>query len=405
MSNVVIIDGFRTAVGRFGGSLKDFRAQDLGAIAIEALVERTGIDPSVIDEIVMGNCHYNAYPGIARLSALRAGLPESIPAQTVERQCASGLLAIAAAADLIRLAHAEVVIAGGAEAMSSIPYFVEGARWGLRAGNKALIDGFFEGSERTCGDPEQWGLFFGKRCSMGITAENVAQKHSITRQEQDRFALYSHLKAEKAMRDGKFNHEIVPIEISQGKNKPPIIFQEDEGVRKNATINQFSKLPPAFLKDGTVTAGNSSPLNDGASCVLMMTDRKARELELKPRLKVGTYVAAGLHPAYMGLGPVPAINKLFTRTGLGLDDIDLYELNEAFAAQCLGVDRELGFTDRERERFNVNGGAIALGHALANSGTRLVINLMNELERRDVKRGLVSLCVGGGQGMAMLVER
>jgi acetyl-CoA C-acetyltransferase len=404
MENVVIVDGVRTAVGRFGGSLKDFRAQDLGAIVMKAIVERTGIDPEIIDEIIMGNCHYNAYPGIARLSALRAGLPDAIPAHTVERQCASGLLAIASASDQIRLGNADVMIAGGTEAMSMIPYFVEGARWGFRSGNKTLIDGFFEGSERCCGDWQQWGLFFEQHCSMGVTAENVAKKDGITREAQDQFALDSHLKAEAAIRDGKFKGEIVPVEVPQGK-KAPIIFAEDEGVRKGATMDQFSKLPPAFIKNGTATAGNSSPLNDGASCVLMMSEKKAKALGIKARLKVGSYTAAGLHPAFMGLGPVPAIQKLLKKTGLDLSAFDLLELNEAFAAQCLGVDKELGFTDKERQKLNVNGGAIALGHALANSGARLVINIMNELERRDAKRGLVSLCVGGGQGMAMVVER
>ncbi|MEW6442299.1 MAG: thiolase family protein [bacterium] len=404
MQNVVIVEGLRTAVGRFGGTLKDFRAQDLGGAVLKAVLDKTGLSPARIDEVVLGNCHYNGYPGVGRLSAFRAGLPYTIPAQTVERQCASGLLAVATAADLIRTGQATVVLAGGAEAMSSIPYFIEGARWGLRAGNKNLLDGFFEGSERTCGDEDQWGLYFEKRCSMGITAENVARKHGISREEQDRFACDSHVKASRAIRDGKFKNEIVPLQIPQGK-KDPKLFDTDESVRPDASLEQLSGLAPAFLKDGTVTAGNSSPLNDGASCVLLTAEETARDLGLKVRLRVGPYASSGVHPAYMGLGPVPAICKLLERTNLRLADIDLFELNEAFAAQCLGVIRELSFSDRERERLNVNGGAIALGHALANSGTRLVIHLMNELERRDLKRGLVSLCVGGGQGMAMLFER
>lgn len=405
MREVVIVEGLRTAVGRFGGALKDFRAQDLGGIVLRAVVSRVGLDPDLVDEVVLGNCHYNGYPGVARLSLFRAGLPHTIPAQTVERQCASGLLALATAADRIRLGHADVVLAGGAEAMSAIPYFLEGARWGLRAGNKALLDGFFEGSERTCGDPEQWGLYFGKRCSMGITAENIARKYGISREEQDRFALESHRKAARAVQNGKFLKEIVPVEIPQGKKKQVLVFSSDESIRFDASLEALSKLAPAFLEDGTVTAGNSSPLNDGASCVLMMTKEKARDLGLSPRLKLGPYASAGVHPAYMGLGPVPAIQKLLAQAGLRLADIDLFELNEAFAAQCLGVIRDLNFSDEERERLNVNGGAIALGHALGNSGARLVVSLMHEMERRDARRGLVALCVGGGQGMAMLFER
>ncbi len=402
--DIVFIDGVRTAVGRFGGAIKDFRAQDLGGHVIKYLLERTRLDAEQIDEVVMGNCHYNGYPGVARLSLFRAGLPYSIPAQTVERQCASGLLAVTTATELIRSGNAEVVIAGGTEAMSSIPYYVEGARWGLRAGNKGFLDGFFEGSERTCGDEEQWGRYLGKRVSMGITAENVARKYDIPRREQDEFAAASHQKAAKAIEEGKFSDEIIPIEIPRKKGEP-LIFDSDEGVRADSTPEKLGKLPPAFVEDGTVTAGNSSPLNDGASCLLMMSESKAKELGLEPRLRAGPYASAGVHPAYMGLGPVPAIQKLQKKTGYSLSDFDLIELNEAFAAQSLGVIRELGLSEEEKARLNVNGGAIALGHALGNSGTRLIITLMNELERRGGKRGLVSLCVGGGQGMAMCIER
>jgi acetyl-CoA C-acetyltransferase len=404
MSEIVIIDGLRTAVGRFGGAIKDFRAQDLAGIVLKALVTRTDLDPNLIDEVIIGNCHYSGYPGVGRLSLFRAGLPETIPAQTVERQCASGLLAITTAVDLIRSGNAEVVLAGGTENMSLIPYFLEGARWGLRSGNKSFCDGFFEGTERVCGDPEQWGLYFGKRCNMGITAENVAQKLNISRREQDQFAYESHMKSAKAIREGKFKDEIIPIEIPQ-KKKAAIVFNADEGVRPDTTVEELSKLQPAFVENGTVTAGNSSSLNDGASCVLVVTERKARDLGLKPRLKTGTYATSGLHPAFMGLGPVSAIRKLLEKTGLKLADFDLIELNEAFAAQSLGVIKELKMTDRELARLNVNGGAIALGHALGNSGTRLTITMMNEMERRDAKRGLVSLCVGGGQGMAMMFEK
>jgi len=404
MSEIVIIDGLRTAVGRFGGAIKDFRAQDLAGIVLKALVTRTDLDPNLIDEVIIGNCHYSGYPGVGRLSLFRAGLPETIPAQTVERQCASGLLAITTAVDLIRSGNAGVVLAGGTENMSLIPYFLEGARWGLRSGNKSFCDGFFEGTERVCGDPEQWGLYFGKCCNMGITAENVAQKLNISRREQDQFAYESHMKSAKAIREGKFKDEIIPIEIPQ-KKKAAIVFNADEGVRPDTTVEELSKLQPAFVENGTVTAGNSSSLNDGASCVLVMTERKARDLGLKPRLKAGPYASSGVHPAFMGLGPVSAIRKLLEKTGLKLADFDLIELNEAFAAQSLGVIKELKMTDRELARLNVNGGAIALGHALGNSGTRLMITMMNEMKRRDAKRGLVSLCVGGGQGMAMMFEK
>ncbi len=404
MGQIVIVEGLRTAVGRFGGTIRDFRAQDLQAIVIKAVMEKTALDADLIDEVVVGNCHYNGYPGVGRLSLFRAGLPYTIPAQTVERQCASGLLAVATAADLIQTGNARIVLAGGTEAMSSIPYYIEGARWGLRSGNKNFLDGFFEGSERTCGDEDQWGRFFGHRCSMGITAENVALKHNIPREEQDQFAYESHRKAARAIEEAKFNNEIVPIEVPQRKGES-VIFDTDEGVRPDTTVEKLSKLRPAFVKDGTVTAGNSSPLNDGASCVLMMEEERARELGLKARLKVSAYTSSGVHPAYMGLGPVPAINKLLEKTGFTLADFDLIELNEAFSAQSLGVIKELNFSDRELEKLNVNGGAISLGHALGNSGTRLTITLMNEMERRNVKRGLVSLCCGGGQGMAMMFER
>ncbi len=404
MGDVVIVDGLRTAVGRFGGSLMDFRAQDLGGIVIKALMERTGLDPLFIDEVVMGNCHYNGYPGVARLSLFRADLPFSTPAQTVERQCASGLLAVATASNLIRSGNAQIVLTGGTEAMSWIPYYLEGARWGLRSGNKMFLDGFFEGTERTCGDPAQWGAYLGKNLNMGITAENVARKHKISRGVQDDFACSSHLKAAKASQEGKFKNEIVPVKIPQKKGEP-ISFDTDEGIRPDTSVDKLGKLPPAFAEDGTVTAGNSSPLSDGASCLLVMADKKARELGFKPRLRVGPCVSTGVHPAYMGLGPVPAIQKLLEKSGLKLSDFDLIELNEAFAAQSLGVIMELNLSENERAKINVNGGAIALGHALGNSGARLVITLMNELERRDAKRGLVSLCVGGGQGMAMMLEK
>ena len=404
MGQIVIVEGLRTAVGRFGGTIRDFRAQDLQAIVIKAVMEKTALDADLIDEVVVGNCHYNGYPGVGRLSLFRAGLPYTIPAQTVERQCASGLLAVATAADLIQTGNARIVLAGGTEAMSSIPYYIEGARWGLRSGNKNFLDGFFEGSERTCGDEDQWGRFFGHRCSMGITAENVALKHNIPREEQDQFAYESHRKAARAIEEAKFNNEIVPIEVPQRKGES-VIFDTDEGVRPDTTVEKLSKLRPAFVKDGTVTAGNSSPLNDGASCVLMMEEERARELGLKARLKVSAYTSSGVHPAYMGLGPVPASNKLLEKTGFTLADFDLIELNEAFSAQSLGVIKELNFSDRELEKLNVNGGAISLGHALGNSGTRLTITLMNEMERRNVKRGLVSLCCGGGQGLALMFER
>jgi len=404
MGDVVIVEGLRSPVGSFGGMLRGFRAQDLGGIVINAVMEKSGLDPQLVDEVVMGNCHYNGYPGVGRLSLFKAGLPYTIPAQTMERQCASGLLAVAIAKDLIETGNAQIILACGTEAMSSIPFFIEGARWGLRSGNKNLFDGFFEGSERVCGDPDRWGLYLEHRLSMGVTAENVALKHNISRQSQDQFAFESHYKAAKAIKEGKFKNEIVPIEVPQRK-KEPIVFDTDEGVRPDTSVEKLSQLAPAFIKGGTVTAGNSSPLNDGASCVLMMKEEKAWELGFKTRLKVGCYISVGVHPAYMGLGPVPAIKKILERTGLNYDDLDLIELNEAFAAQSLGVIKELEFTDKELKKLNVNGGAIALGHALGNSGTRLIITMMNEMERRGLKRGLVSLCAGGGQGMAMIFER
>lgn len=397
MKDVVIVEACRTAVGSMGGSLRPLDADDLAQAAIGGVLERSGVDPSVIDEVIMGHCRQSSdNPNIARIAALRCGIPESVSAYTVMRQCASGMTAVAGGATAIAAGVNDVVLAGGTESMSNAVFYIRNARWGVGTGNTTLIDSLTEGQFRS--QPQDiYGTF-----NMGMTADNVAEKLSISREDQDKFALASQEKALTAIREGRFMDEIVPVTVPQGRKKDPVIFDTDEFPRETS-LEKLAKLKPVFRTDGsgTVTAGNSSGRNDGASALLLMSAEKAKELGLKPLAAIRGHATAGIDPRIMGLGPVPAVKKLLKQTGISMSDIQLIELNEAFAAQAVGCIRELGFNE---EIVNVNGGAIALGHPVGSSGARIVVTLIHEMRRRGLRHGLATLCIAGGMGQAMLVE-
>jgi len=392
MSKAVIVSGARTAIGAFGGSLKDVAATELGRIVIEACAERAGIDCGDIDEVIMGNV-LQAGIGMnpARQSAIAAGVPDSVPSFTVNKVCGSGLKAISLGAQAIAAGDADLIVAGGMESMSNAPYLLKKARWGYRLGNGEIIDSMLsEGLSCAMAN-----------CHMGVTAENVASMCEISREQQDEFAAESQLRAESAIEAGRFDEEIVPVMIAQKKGAP-LIFKVDEYPRKGTTAGKLAALKPAFQKDGTVTAGNASGINDGAAAVIVASEERARLMELAPIAKVVSYATAGVDPRYMGLGPVPAIERALEKASLSLREIDLFELNEAFAAQSLAVLSKLGI---DTSRVNVNGGAIALGHPIGASGARVLVTLLYEMKKRDARRGLAALCIGGGQGIAMIVER
>ncbi|HOS68988.1 MAG TPA: acetyl-CoA C-acetyltransferase [Bacillota bacterium] len=391
MKEVVIVSGARTATGKFGGTLSNIPAPELGGIALKEAVKRSGIDGSTIDEVIIGT-HFQA--GIkansARQAAIYAGLPVEIPAFTPNKNCGTGLKAINLAAQSIQVGDNEIVAAGGCETMNKIPYLLSNARFGYKMGPGELLDGMlYDGLV----DPFV-------NYHMGITAENVAEKCGITREMQDEFALRSHTLAAKAWSEGKFDADIVPVTIPQRKGDP-IVFDRDETFRENAKIEDYSKLKPAFKAGGTVTAGNASGINDGAAVVIMMSGDKAKELGLKPLAKYVASASAGVEPAIMGYAPVYAVQKLLNKTGLKKEDIGLFELNEAFAAQAVACVKDLGLNP---DIVNVNGGAIALGHPVGCTGARLAITLIGEMRRRGVRYGIVSLCIGGGQGIATLFE-
>ena len=391
MREVVIVEAARTATGKFGGALSKIPAPVHGGQVVKALVAKSGIDPQVIDELIIGT-HFQA--GIkansARQCGIYAGLPETIPAFTPNKNCATALKAIQLAAQSIMVGDNDVVIAGGCETMSAIPYILDKARFGYRMGPGTIQDSMlYDGLV----DPFM-------NYHMGITAENVAEKCGITREMQDEFALKSHQKAERAWAEGQiFQQDIVPITIKDRKGSYD--FVEDETYRKGAKLEDFSKLKPTFKEGGTVTAGNASPINDGSAVVLMMTPEKAKELGLKPIVKYITAVSAAVHPSIMGYAPVPAIEKLEKKTGITRDQIGLFELNEAFAAQAAACVQDLHL---DPEKVNPNGGAIALGHAVGCTGCRITINLMRQMQRQGIRYGVSSLCIGGGQGMAALFE-
>ena len=393
MQDAVIISGARTPVGRFGGAFKDVSAPDLGATAIKAALKRANISPDMVDEVVLGNALQAAEAGYAaRLSSLRAGIPEEVPTLAINRQCSSGLEAINMAAQLVRTGEVDIAIAGGIENMSQTPFLLEyGARFdGLRLGDATLKDGLVEG----LGCPVN-------RYHMGVTAENVAERFGVSREDQDELALVSHQRATAAIQNGRFVEQITEVSVPQ-RRADPISVITDEGPREDTTLERLAILRPVFKKDGTVTAGNASTINDGAAAVVIMSAEKAADLGLTPRLRWHTRAVAGVEPAIMGTGPVPAVRKVLGKSGMTLEDIDLIELNEAFASQALYCIREL---DMDLDQTNVNGSGISLGHPVGATGAIMTVKLMEELERSDQQMGLVTMCVGGGQGVATIFER
>ena len=397
MNEVVIVEACRTAVGSFGGSLKPLNAADLAQAVIKGVLDRSGISPDTLDEIIMGQCRQSSdHSNIARYAALKVGVPDSVPANTVMCACASGMLAVNNGFNSIATGQNSIVLAGGTESMSNAIFYLSNARWGVGTGTTELKDSLTEA--QACSQPiDMYGRF-----NMGMTAENIAERMSISRQDQDAFAFASQEKARKAIAEGKFKDEIIPLVVPQGRKKPDIIFDTDEFPRETS-LEKLAALKPVFKTDGSVTAGNSSGRNDGASALLLMSAEKAAELGLKPLAKIRSVAAAGVDPRYMGMGPVPATEKALKMAGLTMDDIQLIELNEAFAAQSLGCIRQMKLEDK-MDIINVNGGAIALGHPIGSSGSRIIISLLYELRRRGLKYGLATLCVAGGMGMATIIE-
>lgn len=382
----------RTAIGTFGGALSNIPATELGTIVIREVLSRCSLQPEQVDEVLLGNVlQAGLGQNPARQAAIRAGIPQSVPATTINKVCGSGLKAVTSAAQAIQCGDAEIIVAGGIENMSQAPFLLKKARYGYRMGHDNLYDSMILDG--------LWCAF--NDVHMGITAENIAARYGITREQQDEFACLSQQKAEKAMKEGRFKDEIVPVLIPQRKGEP-VIFDQDEHPRWGTTIDKLAPLKPAFKKDGTVTAGNASGINDGAAAVVVASAKKAEELGIKPLARIVSYASAGVDPAYMGLGPIPATRKALQRAGLTIDDLDLIEANEAFAAQSLAVIKELGF---DPQKVNVNGGAIALGHPIGASGARILVTLLHEMQKRAVKYGLATLCIGGGQGIAVVVER
>lgn len=389
---VVIVSASRTAIGKFGGSLKDVSAVQLGATVINSVIEKAGIKHDQVDEVIMGNVlQAGLGQNVARQSAIKAGIPENISSFTVNKVCGSGLKAVHLATQAILVGDAEIVIAGGTENMSQAPYLLLNARDGFRMGDQKLVDSLIHDG-LTCSFNEY---------HMGITAENLSERYEISREEQDKFAASSQQKAAEAQNSGKFKDEIVPVKVPQRRGEP-IIFDSDEYIRHGTTVESLAKLKPAFKKDGTVTAGNASGINDGAAAVLLMSRSKAEELNIKPMATIVANASGGVDPSVMGIGPVPATKKALEKAQLTIDDIDLIEANEAFAAQSLAVGKELQFP---KEKLNVNGGAIALGHPIGASGARILVTLIHELMRREEKYGLATLCIGGGQGVSTIIKR
>jgi acetyl-CoA C-acetyltransferase len=392
MEDVVIVAAGRSAVGSFGGSLAQLSAVDIGAQVVRGVLERAGIDGEQVDEVILGQVLTAAAgQNPARQTAIRAGLPVTCPAMTINKVCGSGLKATHLASQAIRLGDASVIIAGGQESMSLAPHALPKSRTGQRMGDWKLEDTMIKDG--------LWDAF--NNYHMGVTAENLAEKYDISREEQDEFAARSQQRAEAAIKEGRFADQIIPIEIPQRKGDP-LRFEVDEYPRAGATTEGMSRLKPAFKGDGSVTAGNASGINDGAAAVVMMSESRARELGLEPLARVRAYANAGVDPAIMGAGPIPATRRCLERAGWSIDDLDLIEANEAFAAQALAVGKDLGW---DPEKVNVNGGAIAIGHPIGASGARILVTLLYEMKRRDVHRGLATLCIGGGQGVALAVER
>ncbi|MDI6705841.1 MAG: thiolase family protein [Bacillota bacterium] len=391
MKKPVIVSAVRTAGGSFGGKLAGLETSELGALVVNEAVKRAAISPEVVDELIFG-CGWQAGlgPNVARISSVRGGLPHTTTAYTVNIRCGSSLKAAAIGASTIRSGDADVLVVGGAESSSNVPYILKDARWGHRMGDKQVYDSLHKDGFMC----QLAGML------MGSTAELLADKYQISREEQDAYALESHQKAVKAMEEGKFKEEVLPVEVKVGKATE--VFAEEEIPRNNVSLEKMAKLPPVFKRDGTVTAGNSCALCDAAAAMVMMSDEKAGELGVKPMAVIRSYATAGVDPKYMGIGPVEAVPMALKKAGMTLEDIDLIELNEAFAVQYLAVEREMKW---DRSKVNVHGGAIALGHPVGATGAKILTTLLYALKTYDKQVGLVSLCVGGGQGVAMIVER
>ena len=391
MDDVVIVAAGRTAVGKFGGSLAKIPASELGAHVIKGLLAQTGIDPNLISEAILGQVLTAAVgQNAARQAVIKAGLPSAIPAFTINKVCGSGLKATHLAAQAIKCGDASIIIAGGQENMSASPHVMNGSRDGFRMGDFKMTDTMIVDG--------LWDVY--NQYHMGITAENVAKKYEVSRAEQDEFALQSQLKAEAAQKAGKFKDEILPLEIANKKGT--VVFDSDEYIKPGSTLESLAGLRPAFSKEGSVTAGNASGLNDGAAAVIMMSASAAKELGLKPLARIKAYASSGLDPAVMGMGPVSASRLCLKKAGWTHEELDLMEINEAFAAQAIAVNKEMGW---DTSKINVNGGAIAIGHPIGASGARILVTLIHEMIRRDAKKGLAALCIGGGMGVALAIER
>lgn len=390
-NEAVIVSALRTPIGSFGGSLSKVSAVELGAAVIKEVLEKAGVAADQVDEVIMGNVlQAGLGQNPARQASLRAGLPQQVPAYTINKVCGSGLKTVHLAAQAIAAGDADIIVAGGMENMSQAPYLMQGARDGFKMGDQKLVDSMIHD-----------GLWCAENhYHMGVTAENIVSQCGLERGEQDKFAAWSQEKAAAAIEAGKFTDEIIPVEIPQRKGDP-VVFDTDEYVKPNTTAEKLGNLRPAFKKDGSVTAGNASGINDGAAAVLVMSRSKAEELGLKPLAVIRANASAGVDPSVMGLGPIPATKKALGKAGIEVSDLDLIEANEAFAAQALAVGKELEFSD---EILNVNGGAIALGHPIGASGTRVLVTLIHELKRRGGKYGLATLCIGGGQGVSTVIE-
>jgi acetyl-CoA C-acetyltransferase len=394
LDDVVIISGCRTPVGKFQGSLSDLSASQLGAIVVREAVKRAGIEATQVDECIMGNVvSAGLGQNPARQAAIFGGLSPATGAMTINKVCGSGLKAVALAAQAVQTGNSSIVVAGGMESMTNAPYLLPQARKGYRLGNAQIVDSMVHDG--------LWDIY--NDYHMGITGENVAEKYGITREEQDQFALNSHRKALSAMKECRFKSQIVPVEIpAKKKGAPPIIFDKDESPREDTTIEVLRALKPAFKKDGTVTAGNAPGVNDGAAALVVTSAKRASELEAKPMVRIVAQATSGVEPKWVMMAPVGAVRAIWEKTGWKNEDVDLYELNEAFSVQALGVMRELNLNP---DKVNVNGGAVALGHPIGASGARVLVTLIYEMIRRDVRRGIAALCLGGGNAVAMAVER
>lgn len=391
-NDVVIVAAARTPIGTYGGMFREIRAVDLSVPIMQELIKKANIDPAFIDDVAWGCCYQRTYEetNIARVAALRAGIPKETPAFTIQRVCTSSMWAIIAGVQAIRLMDAEVIMAGGVESMSTVPYTIDALRWGARMNHVEIRDAMWDGL--TC---------LGTGIGMGMTAENITELYKIPREEQDEAAYNSHMKAVDAIKKGRFKEEIVPIFVPQPKGTP-VLRDTDEHPRADTTIERLSKLPPVFRKDGTVTAGNSSGINDGSAGVIIMSQKKAKEFGIKPLAKIISYSVVGVDPDIMGIGPIPATKKALRKANMNLDAIELIEVNEPFAAVFLAIKKELGLNP---SITNVNGGGISLGHPVGATGARLVVTLLYEMMRRNLKKGLATLCGGGGVATAIIIER